>query len=102
LVNERARPALRAIEGGNHSKAVPLSTFLPWRKRAVRAQRHAAWLAILNRRLLLLPDGWRSRANFSDYESALAVALDAPDYDFALFVARFTGMISVCGLRCIV
>jgi hypothetical protein len=45
----------------------------------------------LNKRLLLLPADVRARVNFSDFESALQLALDASEYDFGLFVARYTG-----------
>jgi hypothetical protein len=93
-MNEHGRPTLRAVENGlppSSGKSVPLSTFLPWRKRAVRAEKHAARLMCLNKRLLLLPADWRTRTNFSDFDAALEIALDASDYDFGLFVARFTG-----------
>jgi hypothetical protein len=92
-VNERRRPALRTIEGGDSpsGRVISLATFLPWRKRALRAERHAARLMRLNKRLLLLPADVRARVNFSDFESALQLALDASEYDFGLFVARYTG-----------
>jgi hypothetical protein len=92
-MTDRRRPTLRAIDGGNPpaSGAVPLATFLPWKKRATRAERHAARLLRLNKRLLLLPADWRARANLSDYETGLEVALDASEYEFGLFVSRYTG-----------
>jgi hypothetical protein len=92
-VNERRRPALRTIEGGGSpsGEVIALATFLPWRKRAVRAERHAARLMRINKRLLLLPSELRARMNFSDFESALQIALDASEYEFGLFVSRYTG-----------
>ena len=91
-MNERRRPALRTIEGGDSPSGRVISlAFLPWRKRALRAERHAARLMRLNKRLLLLPADVRARVNFSDFESALQLALDASEYDFGLFVARYTG-----------
>jgi hypothetical protein len=52
-VNERRPPALRAIEGGGSpsGRVISLATFLPWRKRALTAERHAARLLLLNKRL---------------------------------------------------
>jgi hypothetical protein len=70
---------------------IPLATFLTWRKRATVAERHASRLLRLNKRLLMLPADWRAHANLSGFEAALEAALDASEYDFALFVARFTG-----------
>jgi hypothetical protein len=92
-VNERRRPVLRTIEGGGSpsGRVISLATFLPWRKRAIRAERHAARLLLLNKRLLLLPADVRARVNFSDYESALQIALDASEYEFGLFVSRYIG-----------
>jgi hypothetical protein len=93
-MNEHGRPTLRAVENGrppSSGKTVPLSAFLPWRKRAVRAERHAARLLRLNKRLLLLPTDVRARVNFSDFESALQSALDSSEYEFGLFVSRYTG-----------
>jgi hypothetical protein len=90
-MTERKQSPLRAIDGGRSSNAaVPLPTFLVWRKRATRAERHAERLLHLNKRLLLLPADWRSRVNLSDYDKALEAALDGPDYDFGLFVSRYT------------
>ena len=93
LVNERRRPAFRTIEGGRSPscEVIPLATFLPWKKRALRAERHAARLRCINKRLLLLPAEVRARVNFSDFESSLQIALDASDYEFGLFVSRYTG-----------
>jgi hypothetical protein len=93
LMKEHRRPALRTIEGGcsPSCEVIPLATFLPWKKRALRAERHAARLMCINKRLLLLPADVRARVNFSDFESALQLALDASEYDFGLFVARYTG-----------
>ena len=91
-MNERRRPDLRTIEGGGSpsGQIISLATFLPWRKRALRAERHAARLLRLNKRLLLLPTDVRERVNFSDFESALQIALDASEYEFGLFVSRYT------------
>jgi hypothetical protein len=92
-MNGRGQPTLRAIDGvGSPTKgSIPLSTFLPLRKRAIRAERHAARLMCINKRLLLSPADVRARVNFSDFESALQTALDASDYEFGLFVSRYTG-----------
>jgi hypothetical protein len=92
-VNERRRPVLRTIEGGASpsGQVISLATFLPWRKRALRAERHAARLMRINKRLLLMPADLRARVNFSNFDSALQIALDASDYEFGLFVSRYTG-----------
>jgi hypothetical protein len=43
-------------------------------------------------RLLLLPEGRRITINLScEFETALNAALDASEYEFGLFIARFTG-----------
>jgi hypothetical protein len=92
-MNERRRPTLRTIEGGRSPscEVIPLATFLSWKKRALTAERHAARLTCINKRLLLLPADVRARVNFSDFEAALQIALDATDYEFGLFVSRYTG-----------
>ena len=62
------------------------------KKDAIKYKRRCARLMLLNRRLLLLPENWRVGLNVSDeFEGALETALDASDYDFGVFVARWLG-----------